>query len=90
MTARPSEAFLKWKKSQEETIKEYNKKKEAEDIYNDPLDEKVKQLQEKLRNASKAQINQFSSTETATIRRLEKEKKDLLKKIELSRKIFIA
>ena len=83
MTARPSEAFIKWKKSQEETIKEYNKKKEAEDIYNDPLDEKVKQLQEKLRNASKAQINQFSSSEMATISRLEKEKKDLLKKIEL-------
>jgi len=68
--------------SQEEQIKEFNKKKEAEDIFNDPLDERVKELQEKLRNASKMQINQFSPSEMATINRLERDKNSLFRKIE--------
>ncbi|CBY30513.1 unnamed protein product [Oikopleura dioica] len=82
ITEKPSDAFIKWKMSQEEQIKEFNKKKEAEDIFNDPLDERVKELQEKLRNASKMQINQFSPSEMATINRLERDKNSLFRKIE--------
>jgi len=90
LTAQSSEAFVKWKTSQEEKIKEFNKKKEAEDIYNDPLDERVKELQEKLRNASKMQINLLSSSEKTAIDRLEREKKKLTDSLNASSSIDIA
>ena len=84
MIKRPPAEFSNWKAVQEKRIKELNKLKEVEDKANDPLDEKVKELQEKLRNISKVSGSSFSSSQSSTMKRLEREKDAVLRNINVS------